>query len=290
MLGDYQQAIELLGWNVRALARERSQERFGLAGLPAVISRTWLIWCLAERGAFAEGLAHGQEAIRIAEAIEDPYSRINAYYGMGLLHLRQGAVEQAIPVLQQGLALCQSAHIPDLWPGVASFLGSAYALCGRLAEALPLLKQAVERTSATRHMAGHAAQLTRVAEAHLLQGRPAEAGAPAERALDLARQHRERGHEAWALRLLGEIAARGGPRHVEAAEGQYRHALAFAEELGMWPLQAHCHLGLGTLYATIGRHERAHRELSTAVELYRTMEMTFWLPQAERVLAEVEGR
>jgi Flp pilus assembly protein TadD len=58
----------------------------------------------------------------------------------------------------------------------------------------------------------------------------------------------------------------------------------------MRPLQAHCHRGLGTLYAEIGRRELAHAELSTAIELYRAMDMTFWLPQAEAALAQVEGR
>ena len=67
-------------------------------------------------------------------------------------------------------------------------------------------------------------------------------------------------------------------------------ALALADELGMRPLQAHCHRGLGTLYAKIGRLEQARAELSTAIDLYRAMEMTFWLPQAEAALAQVEGR
>ena len=62
-----------------------------------------------------------------------------------------------------------------------------------------------------------------------------------------------------------------------------------AETLGMQPLQAHCHRGLGSLYAKIGRPERARGELSIAIELYRAMEMTFWQPQAEAALAEAEG-
>ena len=80
------------------------------------------------------------------------------------------------------------------------------------------------------------------------------------------------------------------PRSVEQAEAHYRQALALADELGMRPLQAHCHRGLGTLYAKIGRREQARAELSTAIELYRAMDMTFWLPQAEAALAQVEGR
>jgi tetratricopeptide (TPR) repeat protein len=73
------------------------------------------------------------------------------------------------------------------------------------------------------------------------------------------------------------------------AEAYYQQALALADELGMRPLQAHCHRGLGTLYHRIGQGEQAHAELSAAIELYRAMDMTFWLPQAEAALAQVEG-
>jgi Flp pilus assembly protein TadD len=55
----------------------------------------------------------------------------------------------------------------------------------------------------------------------------------------------------------------------------------------MRPLQAHCHRGLGTLYARMGRPEQARTALSTAIALYRAMEMTYWLPQAEAALAQV---
>ena len=75
------------------------------------------------------------------------------------------------------------------------------------------------------------------------------------------------------------------PPDVAQAEAHYQQALALAEERGMRPLQAHCHLGLGTLYRKIGRREEARAALSTALALYRTMEMTFWLPQAEAELA-----
>jgi hypothetical protein len=73
------------------------------------------------------------------------------------------------------------------------------------------------------------------------------------------------------------------------AETRYQQALVLADELGMRPLLAHCHRGLGTFYATIGRPEQAQAELSTALALYRAMDMTFWRPQAEAALAGVEG-
>jgi uncharacterized protein HemY len=88
----------------------------------------------------------------------------------------------------------------------------------------------------------------------------------------------------------GDIAARCEPSEAEQAEAHYRQALDLADELGMRPLLAHCHLDLGTLYATTSQWEQARAELSTAIALYRTMEMTFWLPQAEAALAQVEER
>jgi Flp pilus assembly protein TadD len=77
---------------------------------------------------------------------------------------------------------------------------------------------------------------------------------------------------------------------VATAEAHYGAALALADELGMRPLQAHCHRGLGTLYAKIGRTEHARAEVSTAIDLYRAVAMTFWPTRAEAALAQVEGR
>ena len=124
----------------------------------------------------------------------------------------------------------------------------------------------------------------------MLAGRLEEAHALGERALALAHAHKERGNEAYALRLLGEIAARREPSEVAPAEGHYRQALALAEELGMRPLVAHCHCGLGTLYAKTGQREQARTELAAAIALYRDMDMTFWLPQTEAALAQAEER
>jgi tetratricopeptide (TPR) repeat protein len=109
----------------------------------------------------------------------------------------------------------------------------------------------------------------------------------AEQALDLARQYQQRGYQAWALWLLGESTAHQASPEGEPAAGHYRQALALAEELGMRPLQAHCQRGLGTLYAQTGQRELARAALATAIVLYRDMQMTFWLPQAEAVLAQV---
>ena len=89
-----------------------------------------------------------------------------------------------------------------------------------------------------------------------------------------------------SLRLLGDIAAHRNPPESALGESYYRQAVAVTEELGMHPLLAHCHLGLGNLYAKIGQPGKACVELSTVVGLYRAMDMTFWLPQAEAALTQ----
>jgi tetratricopeptide (TPR) repeat protein len=158
------------------------------------------------------------------------------------------------------------------------------------AEALPLLEQAIEQAIATKFMGLQARRVAWSSEAYLLTGRRDEALRLAQRALELAGLHKERGHETWALRLLGEIASQGSPPEVESATASYRQAMALAEEFGMHPLLAHCHLGGGMLYARIDHREGARTHLSKALALYCTLEMTFWLPQVEGVLVQMEKR
>ena len=91
------------------------------------------------------------------------------------------------------------------------------------------------------------------------------------------------------MHQLGTVHAHANPPDTAQAEAFYQQALALGVEFSMRPLQAHCHRGLGTLYAATGQPEQARAELSTAIAMYQSMEMTFWLPQTEAVLAQVEG-
>jgi tetratricopeptide (TPR) repeat protein len=180
----------------------------------------------------------------------------------------------------------ESLYLPE----IAAALGAAYTLAGRAADAVPLLTQAIAQPTTTEIVRYQVLCRLSLGEAHLLAGCLEEARALAKRALALTRAHQERGNEAHALRLLGEIAAHRDPPDAALAEAHYQQALTLANELGMRPLQAHCHLGLGTLYTKIEQQEQAYAELSTTIALYRAMEMTFWLPEAEAALAQVEAR
>jgi tetratricopeptide (TPR) repeat protein len=287
-MGDYRQAAECFQKNVACLHGELLHKRFGLPGLASVLARSILAQYLALCGAFAEGRAFAEEGVRIAEAVDHPYSRALAYLSVGNRYLCKGDLNQAISMLERALDLAQRAHIRLIILHTAASLGATYTLAGRIAEALPLLEQSIEQAVAMRLMIHHALRVAWLSEAYLLAGRLDEACTQAQRALEFSRAHKERGHEAYAQRLLGEVAAQGDPPQGEQAESHYRQALALAKELGMRPLQAHCHLSLGTLYVKLGQQEQARATLTTAIDLYRAMDMTFWLPQAAAMLARVK--
>jgi tetratricopeptide (TPR) repeat protein len=280
-LGNYPSAIEVLRRNLVPLDSPVVRERFGAIGLPFANARASLALARAERGEFVEAISRCTEAIRIAEAVGQPFSVTAMYRGMGLLHLMKGDLRQATLTLEHALEICQGADSPPLFHAVSSALGYAHALSGRSAEAIPLPEEAVERPAMIANNEGRSLRTIRLSEAYLLAEREADARAAAQRALGLARQHKERGHEAYTLRLLGEIAAREDPFDIGKAENHYRQALALAEELGMRPLIAHCHVGLGKLYRRIGNTQQARTHLTDGVAMMREMQMGLWLEEAE---------
>jgi DNA-binding winged helix-turn-helix (wHTH) protein/tetratricopeptide (TPR) repeat protein len=286
--GDYGLAIACLEQTITALAGAHQYDLCGVDLLPAVLSRAALTSCHAECGRFTAGRAVGDAGLRIAEAVAHPGSLMFARWGLGLLALRQGDLPRALPWLERAVDSCQEADVPGYFPRIAATLGAAYTLAGRIADAVPLLTQAWEQTMAPdvgglQTLCGHA-----LGEAQMQAGRLEEAHSLAEHTLALARAHQERGRQAYTLHLLGDIAARRPD--IKRAETFYQQALTLAEALGMRPLQAHCHHGLGILYAMGGQAMQAWAELSAAIALYHAMDMTYWLPQAEAMLAQVETR
>lgn len=284
-LGDYHWAMDFLRRNVAALEGDLAYEHFGQVGLLSVISHIYLVGCLAEVGAFAEGIASGVAGMRIAEAANHTFSLISACEGLGRLYLIKGDLHQAIPLLERSLALCQEAGVPVLFPQVAATLGAAYTLAKRLPEALPLLEQAVGQAASMGTRRAQALLVVWLSTGYCYAGRMAEARAQAQRALEIARERHERGYQAHALRLIGDIARQEKRPQPEPAEAAYREAIALANELSMRPLLAHCHLGLGLLYDQTGQMEAARTCLMTASTHYRALRMTFWLPQIDALLA-----
>jgi len=279
--GEYRRAADVLRKSVEALPGISMGQDVRVAGLVPVFARIYLVYCLADMGEFREGLAYGDEGLRLAEAADDAYSLIFASCGIGTLHLLRGDVGPAIDILERGLGLCRTLTLPVALPLIACALGAAYSLSGRSSDAIALLEEGAREGLAMERMGGHALIVVRLGEAYLRAGRLEAADDAARRALRMARERSERGHEAYTLHLLGEVLARRAPEDPGAADTALRQASTLAEELSMRPLRAHCHVSRARLERRAGRAAGARELLDAGIEAFRELDMPVWLGRAE---------
>ena len=285
VLGDHRNAESFLK-RTMALLEGRENERLVMAGFPAVMARGWLTWVLADLGEFEDGVRHGSDALQMAETFGQPFSLARTLNDLGYLYCVRGDVGHAVPVLERALALWSERNLRVSSPVTMGLLGYAYALSGRVSEGLSLLLEAEAAANSLDLRWFRAIQDVHLGETHLLAHTLDQARFYGARALTFARERHQRGYEAWALRLLGDIALKTDPLEAEQADGHFRDARALADELGMRPLAAHCALGLARLYQRTGRRNEARELLTSVVTMYREMDMRFWLPEAEAAMRE----
>jgi tetratricopeptide (TPR) repeat protein len=277
-LGEADRAAALLSRNllilddvVKADNSQFPSRRFAANG--RILVRGWMSRVLAELGHFGDAEAWGQEAIQLGEGSDSPFALTTALAGLGASYLRKGRPEQAIPLLERGLDLCRRYKFNNWFPTVAACLGAAYATGGRIESGVGLLEEAVNQGAERGIVSSHSLWLVYLGEAYLHAHRTSDALAVAHRALQLCREHKERGYEAWALRLLGDIAAQSDSLSRSQAEARYRDALTLAERLGMRPLVARCQLSLGRLAERVGDRLAADSQLARAAALCRELDM-----------------
>src|SRR5215467_3845229 len=237
-LGDYTSATDALQRIVALLEGDLRREFFGLAGLPAVMSGAWLALCLGELGRFEEAAAQAETAAALAREVDHPFTVVVAHVGTGMLELLRGEYAKVVEPLEQALVITRLSDIPLLFPVVAAPLGLAYAFQGRHPEAVRLLEEAIERTEAMQLGANNALRLVWLGRVHILAGNADVARRLGLRALEMARRRRERGHEAYALQLLGEVTRQAPYQDDEQAAEYTRAAVALAESLSMRTLAA----------------------------------------------------
>jgi tetratricopeptide (TPR) repeat protein len=277
-VADYPRAIQHLAWNVEHIRGDRLQEHFGRAELPSVLSRTWLVSALADQGEFAHGRVLADEGLRIAEASEQPLSLAAACSALGRLYIEEGQGEAAIPVLERGLHVAERSGLGGWRITLICPLGYAYALAGQHEKAISLLRDGLGEFVAMR--GGNALFAGWLGEVYLRTGRANDALKFATDALEAARRRGERGYEARARHILGDIAGLADPPNLSVATSRQEESITLAQELGMRPLVAHCHLSLGKLHRRTNNHAQAREHLTIATAMYREMAMTYWVEQA----------
>jgi DNA-binding SARP family transcriptional activator len=286
-LGDSRRAIGFMRRTAALLEGQPVYKLFGQIAPPSVYWRAWMLLPLGELGEFPEAIALGEEAVRIAEAVTQPYGLALAHGTLGHLHGLKGEPSLAIPPLERSAALCRDYELVVLSPFMFGSLGHAYATAGRAPEALPLMEEALARGASLHLMWYQSRRMTQLGEGHLLGGHVDDALAAAEHALTLADAHGERGNRAYALRLLAEATLRRGHPDVESAGQHLGQALVLAEELGMRPLAARCRLDMGRLYLRSGDRTKARDHLGVASARLREMDMRRWSEQAEAASQEL---
>jgi class 3 adenylate cyclase/tetratricopeptide (TPR) repeat protein len=278
--GDYRETERICRALTDALPGDLSLNRFGLVAYPAVVARAFRARALAELGVFDEGREHGEEAVRLAEAVDHPFSLIWACLNLGHVDGLRGEFVSAIAPMERAVALSCEWNMAYLTPITLAALGHIYALSGRVEEGVSLLQQALAGYASAGIGYLRSLSMVQLGTAHLLAGREAEARDLGNRAVALARERGERGHEAWAHHLLGEIASDREAAAAAAAEAHYAAAAALASERGMRPLVAHCRFSLAKLQERAGER-RSSDHFATAISLFQEMGMRFWLEQAK---------
>ena len=285
--GEYERQVKLHREVAERLSGTAVFERHGLAGLPSVLARGLLSWGLAELGEFQEAEERALQGVQIAEQGNNLFSTTFAYAWLGTVYLLRGALDLAIKSLEKALAMSRGADVLAAFSFTAASLGHAQSLLGHPNHAVPILQEAVRPQKASFSPISSGYPLTALAEVYRLKGDIKEAIRNAEEALSIFRQREERGFAAWALYYMAKIHSDEKSGQMELAVQSYRQATEQATALGMRPLLAHCHMGLGELYLKEGRSKEAQSEFSAAIDLYRSMDMSFWMPQVESALAKL---
>jgi class 3 adenylate cyclase/tetratricopeptide (TPR) repeat protein len=290
--GAYRVGIECFEKSIAEIERlhlpegfDRGFDRWFMVGAGA---RAWAGRCHAQLGDLREALALCEDALRIAERVNHPFARVDASRELAVIHLTRGDWHKAISLLEPSLELCRTFELRLLFPGALNQLGRACIGAEQIDRGIQLLEQGRQAADSVQLGTVESYNLWQLAVAYSLVGRTQDAMTLADGALALVKQRKERGVEAWVLRLHGQLAANDpNTPDLDRAEHYYRLSWHLATELGMRPLVASCHLSLGTLYKRTSQREQRHEHLRTAKRMYQEMGMQFWLDKADAALTQL---
>jgi class 3 adenylate cyclase/tetratricopeptide (TPR) repeat protein len=271
--GNYERAEDMFQKVVDRVSGDLMHDRCGLPFVPAVIARSWLVWSYAERGDFVGGMKHAREALAIAEDVGHPFNIAHLYYDFGYYYEIKGDFEEGVEALGKAVDLIDTWSLTYLSPFIKGFYGHVLALAGRVDEGVRMLETAESLYETIglglfRSLVG-----LQLGEAYLKAGRLQDAYSKTKEALALARKRGERGHEAYGLKILGDIVTADDGDRQEAMIN-YQGAKAMASTLGMRPLLAMTELRMGRLLESMGNSREAQARLTTAKAIAAETGMT----------------
>jgi predicted ATPase len=284
--GDFDRAISLFERNVASLVGEHLYASGGYSGLPASHSRAILATSLSSLGRFSDALTYAKEAVALAEAVNRAFAVTAAYLALGAVRRHKGDIDESIVALEHGLEIGRT-RVRFHYTSLARELGQAYTAAGRLDEAVRLLEQVVQSTSA---LCFAGIQAVPLAQVYTLTSRWDEGLETAQRALESAQRYGHRPTEAAAFRQIAENWLRRPRPNPEAAIEHDLRALAITTPRGMRPAMAHSHLGLGRAYQLAGAMKDAATHLDIARNLFVELGTTRWLPHVEQLAEAIGGK
>ncbi|MFN0315433.1 MAG: hypothetical protein ACKVQA_10385 [Burkholderiales bacterium] len=284
-MGANKTGVEVLRRNVALLRGDLVKQRHGMAGLPAVFSRSLMSWGLAEMGHFDEAISVSDESLRIANIVHHDYSQAFAEYSSGYVYLRRGEIERALTRLEHGHGLTRTMNFRMDLPFAVGYLGYAQVLAGRIEEGIHHIEEGVVASEAVSMTANRSWLLSLLAESVLLAGKLAQAEQRLNEASHFAGQFGEAGWQAWITFHRAELLAQSGPESLQQSEQTYREAIALSGQLGMKPLIARAQLRLAAVLHREGKKEESGHWRTEALDTLHALGLHYWLRQAEKDFA-----
>jgi tetratricopeptide (TPR) repeat protein len=270
---------------MRNLEMVPEHERFGMTALPGVYIRSLYATALLWLGRFAEALELVHDADKIARRASHPYSAAYSAFCASAVLTVKGDFANAIQKGEQALSICEATEGTLFYPWVAAWLGSAYAHNGRTAAGIELISESAQRFITMDSLLGLTETTFLLPEAHYFAGAIQTSLNAAIKGLEMERMTTISLYRPMMLELIGRIHTNPDYYEPDASQRNFQEGLTSAMKQDNRVVIAHCHAGLGRLNHTMDNSAKAKDELTRACEMYRNMDMTYYLRKAEADLA-----
>lgn len=285
--GRCRRSIEILNENLQDILGPMGQHRFGPTGANAVHVLSTLCTSHSLLGDFAAARDCGERAYRIAERSQQWYELGFANHAIGIAHADKGEFAEGIVYLRQGMDIAREHQLDFLFPMTAAELGWTLAKNGEADEAVSLLSVVDNEARGMGSSFFESLTGSFLAKAYMTKGLFEEGIRRGERALGIAVKHEYRWLEALARRVLGCAYFEQSPPDIETARKMLEQSKAICERHELKPDLAHCHLGLGRLFAGTGDKDQAQAHLRTAITLFEGMEMNRFVKESRAALSQL---